>query len=101
MSAPVFRGQPATLIVNPAAAGGRVGREWTTLEARIREALGDSLQCVWTERQGHGVELARDAVTQGSKTVISLGGDGTFLDTKQLLASSPGSARASCARRGR
>jgi diacylglycerol kinase (ATP) len=77
MSAPVFRGQPATLIVNPAAAGGRVGREWTALEARIRDVLGDSLQCVWTERQGHGIELAREAVKQGSRTVISLGGDGT------------------------
>ena len=77
MSAPVFRGQPATLIVNPAAAGGRVGREWKAIEARIRDALGDTLQCVWTERQGHGVDLARDAVRQGSKTLISLGGDGT------------------------
>jgi diacylglycerol kinase (ATP) len=77
MSAPIFRGEPATLVVNPAAAGGRVGREWPALEKRIRDVLGEALQCVWTERQGHGVELARDAVRQGSKTLISLGGDGT------------------------
>ena len=77
MSAPVFRGQPATLIVNPAAAGGRVGREWPDLEKRIREAFGEALTCVWTDAQGHGVTLAREAVKEGAKTILSLGGDGT------------------------
>ena len=77
MSAPVFRGKPATLVVNPAAAGGRVGRDWASLEARIREVLGDRLDCVFTERQGHGVTLARDAARAGAKTLILLGGDGT------------------------
>ena len=87
MSAPVFRRQPATLIVNPAASGGRVGREWTGYEARIREALGDTLQCVFTKAQGHGVELARAAVKGGAKTLISLGGDGTHHEVLNGLMS--------------
>ncbi|MDP6943226.1 MAG: diacylglycerol kinase family lipid kinase [Myxococcota bacterium] len=77
MSAPVFRGKLATLIANPAAAGGRVGREWPALQTRIRDALGAELECLWTERPGHGAILAQKAVERGAKTVISLGGDGT------------------------
>ena len=46
-------------------------------ESRIREALGDTLQIVFTERHGHGVDLARQAVLSGSETLISMGGDGT------------------------
>ena len=57
MSAPVFRGRLATLIANPAAAGGRVGRNWPALEAQIKAALGDDIECLWTERPGHGALL--------------------------------------------
>lgn len=65
-----------TAIVNPAAAGGRVGREWSTIEPALRAHLGD-IRFVFTERTGHGAELARNAVDAGATTLLAMGGDGT------------------------
>lgn len=66
----------STVIVNPRAAGGRVGRDWANLEPRLRAALGDA-QILRTERQEDGMRLAEEAVRSGVRTVFSMGGDGT------------------------
>ncbi len=64
------------IIYNPAAGGGRVGRTWARLEAGLRDHLG-SVDFLRTEHPRHATELARQAVEQGVRNVISLGGDGT------------------------
>jgi YegS/Rv2252/BmrU family lipid kinase len=64
------------IIVNPAAAGGRLGREWSGVERRLGE-LGLRADVVFTEAPWHAVELAELAVTEGVETVIAAGGDGT------------------------
>ena len=63
-------------VVNPNAAGGRVGKQWEDLERELRIRLG-SVQFVLTERAGHAIELARSAVESGATTILSMGGDGT------------------------
>ena len=65
-----------TVVVNPAAAGGRVGRELPAYEALVRRHLGP-VTIVHTEQVGHAIELAEAAVRGGADTVLSLGGDGT------------------------
>jgi len=72
------------IIVNPAAAGGRVGREWPRREKRLR-ALGLEAQAVFTEAPWHATELAKRAVAEGCETVVAAGGDGTVCETAEGL----------------
>ena len=65
-----------TVIVNPAAGSGRVGRRWSQLEPELGGILGP-VRFRRTEGPGHGTELARQAVLDGHHTLLSLGGDGT------------------------
>ena len=65
-----------TVIVNPAAGSGRVGRRWSQLEHELGGILGP-VRFRSTEGPGHGTELARQAVLDGRHTLLSLGGDGT------------------------
>lgn len=64
------------LIVNPAAAAGRVGRSWSTLWPRLRDVLGD-VDVRTSDAPGDARRLAADALRDGAETVLSLGGDGT------------------------
>ncbi len=64
------------VVVNSAAAGGRVGREWREIALDLTRALGD-VHFVLSRAPGHCIELASEAVEQGARTILSLGGDGT------------------------
>ncbi len=66
----------ATVILNPAAAGGRVGRDVDALTRRLRDRLGP-VDVQQTARPGHAAELAEAAVRAGRSELLSLGGDGT------------------------
>ncbi len=72
----MFDTKLTTVIYNPAAAAGRVGRDWPNLSRQLTDIIGD-VSFVPTEAAGHGIELAERAVRQGATTVFSLGGDGT------------------------
>jgi diacylglycerol kinase (ATP) len=76
-------------IVNPAAAGGRLGREWPKLESRLN-GLGLSAEVVFTERLWHAIELAERAVVDGHETVVAVGGDGTVAQVAAGLFRSGG-----------
>lgn len=66
----------AHLIINPAAGRGAARRAETPV-ARAFRAQGWSVEIVRTERPGHGRELAAQAVSQGARHVVAVGGDGT------------------------
>jgi diacylglycerol kinase (ATP) len=72
------------LIVNPAAAGGRVGRQWPRLRERLLHA-GFGIDPAFTAAPGHATELAAEAVQRGEGTVIAAGGDGTICEVVQGL----------------
>lgn len=73
------------LIVNPAAAGGRLGRSWPRIERRLA-ALGlGGADTVFTEAPGHATELACQAVTDGHRRVLVAGGDGTACEAAEGL----------------
>jgi len=64
------------LIVNPTAANGAVGKNWP----RIRDFLqaeGAEFDAVLTEEPGHATLLARQALDDGYRTIVAVGGDGT------------------------
>jgi diacylglycerol kinase (ATP) len=72
------------LVVNPAAAGGRLGREWPRLHAALRRA-GFDPPLAFTEAPGHATELARKAVGLGETVIVVAGGDGTICEAVQGL----------------
>jgi diacylglycerol kinase (ATP) len=65
------------LIVNPRAGRGQVGREMPALERRIIAGRLD-YAVVETERAGHAAELAREALQEGDRFLVAVGGDGTI-----------------------
>jgi len=85
----MFNPAQTVVIANPAAAGGRVGQQWEAYSARIRAQLGE-VRLVRTERSGHGIELAAQAVRDGATELLSLGGDGTHNEVVNgIMAAAP------------
>lgn len=74
-------------IVNPAAAGGRLGREWPSVERRLQNA-GVAGEVLLTEAPGHAAELAARAVASGGGRVLVAGGDGTVCEAAEGMAGS-------------
>ncbi len=78
-----------TVVVNPAAGSGRVGRAWRKLEPQLREVLGE-VDFRVSERAGDAAEQARRAVLEGRRTILSLGGDGTLNEVVNgIMAAEP------------
>lgn len=77
------------LVVNPAAAGGRVGRQWPAIRARLRSVGLDAPE-VLTEAPGHATVLAAGAVGRGERLVVAAGGDGTICEVVQGLQDAGG-----------
>jgi YegS/Rv2252/BmrU family lipid kinase len=70
-------------VVNPRSAGGRTGREWPAIAARL-----GPVETRFTERPGHGVEIARSLVEAGFERILAVGGDGTINEVANGLAGS-------------
>jgi YegS/Rv2252/BmrU family lipid kinase len=66
----------AYAIINPAAGRG-AARRAESVVARAFRAQGWAVDIARTEGPGHGQELAAQAVTQGAKHIVVVGGDGT------------------------
>jgi YegS/Rv2252/BmrU family lipid kinase len=64
------------LIVNPVAANGAVGRNWTRV-CDFLQAEGAEFDAILTEEPGHATHLARQALDDGYRTIVAVGGDGT------------------------
>jgi YegS/Rv2252/BmrU family lipid kinase len=72
------------VIVNPAAAGGRLGREWPKIERRL-EAIGLRCEVELTRAPGHATELAERAAAGGVDRLLVAGGDGTLCEAAEGL----------------
>ena len=72
------------IIVNPAAAGGRLGREWPEIEKRLA-GWGLGGETVHTEAPGHATELALSAASDGVERLVVAGGDGTVCEAVEGL----------------
>lgn len=64
------------VVVNPAAAGGGAGKHWPKIARELETAIGP-FEFALTTKAGHATTLVRNAVANGAKTVIAVGGDGT------------------------
>src|SRR6266508_7041233 len=66
----------AHVILNPAAGRG-AARRAESVVARAFRAQGWAVDVARTEGPGHAQELAAQAVRQGARHVVAVGGDGT------------------------
>lgn len=66
-------------ILNPTAGGGAAGRRMRKIQPEL-ESIFPGLRVVRTERPGHATEIARSAWTEGVRTMIVIGGDGTAFE---------------------
>lgn len=66
-----------TVILNPAAGGGRARRCARGLGDALRAALGSSVEVIETRAAGDAERRAELAVLEGARTLLSVGGDGT------------------------
>ena len=78
-------------IVNPQSGGGKTARQWPRIHRELERRLGP-VTARFTERQGHGIALARELLEQGFELILAAGGDGTlnevangFLKNDELL----------------
>ena len=79
-------------IVNPAAGHGRGAARWETARALI-SAVWPSPIVAFTERPGHGRELAHAAALAGTDVIVAVGGDGTLGEVVDGYLSVPEDAR--------
>jgi YegS/Rv2252/BmrU family lipid kinase len=75
----------AVFLVNPASANGSTGRRWPEL-ARRAAAAGLEGATLFSERQGHLAELAREAALDGAELLVVVGGDGSVNEVVNGLA---------------
>jgi YegS/Rv2252/BmrU family lipid kinase len=68
------------IIVNPAAGGGKAGREWPSISTQLTTA-GLKHEAVFTQGGGDATVMCRDALQRGVRRVIVVGGDGTLNET--------------------
>ena len=81
----------AKVIVNPAAGGYSVRREWPRISKQLRR-LGLSFDYEYSQGVGHAIEIAKAAVDAGYRYLVAVGGDGTINEVANGILCSTGSA---------
>jgi YegS/Rv2252/BmrU family lipid kinase len=64
------------VIVNPVAGASATYRKWPKISSLLHH-IGLSFEFQYTEGVGHAIELAREAVNNGCRFLVAVGGDGT------------------------
>jgi len=65
------------VIVNPASAGGRTGKDWPRVQRCLVDAGVDFVPRI-TSASGDATRLAREALREGYQRIVAVGGDGTL-----------------------
>lgn len=81
------------VIINPMASGGITRIKWMHI-GRLLDKAGLKYDHRFTEGPDHATELARDAVSQGYRQVIAVGGDGTIHEVVNGLIDKSGKSKA-------
>jgi diacylglycerol kinase (ATP) len=86
-----MQNERAFVVVNPRSGGGRAGRVFAEVRAVLERRLGP-VDVTMTESSGHAIELTREAVRNGSKLVVAVGGDGTLHEVANGILDAGGGA---------
>lgn len=66
-----------TVLLNPAAGSGKGARRWPKIEAALKSA-GIQYDLLRSEGAGHLLKLSREAIENGARRLICIGGDGSL-----------------------
>jgi diacylglycerol kinase (ATP) len=86
-----MQNENAFVVVNPRSGGGKAGRVFADVRQVLERRLGP-VRVAMTESSGHAIELARDAVRDGTELVIAVGGDGTLHEVANGILDAGGGA---------
>lgn len=75
------------IIVNPAAGDGKCKQRYPLVQDYFK-TRGIEFKPYFTERRGHGMELARQALHEGYDRIVSMGGDGTLSEVVNGIVNS-------------
>lgn len=67
----------AFVVVNPRSGGGRTGREWPQI-ARALQDVYPGMDAAMTTRRGEAAQLVANALGEGHREIVAIGGDGTI-----------------------
>ncbi len=73
-----MNGAPCAVIANPAAGGGRTGEALGGLRDRLHAHFGENTPLSCTRRAGEAGDLAAQALQNGARHLVIVGGDGTI-----------------------
>jgi YegS/Rv2252/BmrU family lipid kinase len=77
------------IIANPVAGGGRTGRMLGLLTGLLRTSFGSATTIFCTGKSGDALASARQAVLEGSRRIVIVGGDGTIHECVNGIYSLP------------
>ena len=78
---------PVHIIVNPASAGGKTGRRMAEILSKIDRCYGKRYSLFVTQKSLQAGDSASEAVRNGARLVIAVGGDGTLQEVVNGLFS--------------
>jgi diacylglycerol kinase (ATP) len=81
----------AKVIVNPAAGGYSVHREWPRIRKQLW-SVGLSFDYQYSEGVGHAIEVAKASINAGYRYLVAVGGDGTINEVANGILCSTASA---------
>jgi YegS/Rv2252/BmrU family lipid kinase len=65
-------------VVNPNSCSGLTGKNWDELYQKFKRIFGSEVKATFSERPGHGTEIARNLLRKGFSRIVAIGGDGTI-----------------------
>jgi YegS/Rv2252/BmrU family lipid kinase len=78
------------LVVNPQSANGETGRRWPEIQAEVLRVLGGTADHAFTERPMHAAAIAAQALREGYRRIVVIGGDGTINEVVNGFFQVPG-----------
>jgi YegS/Rv2252/BmrU family lipid kinase len=66
------------VVVNPQAGGGKGKKFWQKKAEKKMKKANIAFQAKYTEYQGHAIVLVTEAIRNGFRKIIAVGGDGTY-----------------------
>jgi len=67
-----------TVIINPASAGGKTGKNFYKIEDKVRYFLGNHTSICLTRKPNDAIWLTKKALLTGCEQIVAVGGDGTM-----------------------
>mgnify|MGYP006244181623 CR=1 FL=1 len=66
------------VVVNPQSGGGKGKKFWEKKAEKKMKKANIAFQAKYTEYQGHAIVLVTEAIRNGFRKIIAVGGDGTY-----------------------